>query len=173
LGSLESYGGIFSQSWLVGHSRGGGIAILKTSEDHRIKKLITLASISDFERRTATVGDLKAWKETGVKYVLNGRTKQQMPHYYQFYENFKANEERLHIESAMKRLKIPILIIHGDNDTSISLNEAKELHKWNPNSKLEVIQGADHVFNTKHPWDKNKLSIALESITNKIIDFCD
>ncbi len=87
---------------LIGHSRGGGIAIIKASEDNRITKLITLASVSDLGRRTATVGNLKEWKESGVKYVVNGRTKQQMPHYYQFYTDFKANEERLNIKSLKK-----------------------------------------------------------------------
>ena len=32
---------------LVGHSRGGGIVTIKTAEDKRIKKLITLAGTSD------------------------------------------------------------------------------------------------------------------------------
>ncbi|WP_338056304.1 alpha/beta hydrolase family protein [Tenacibaculum bernardetii] len=85
---------------LIGHSRGGGIAIIKASEDNRITKLITLASVSDLGKRTATVGNLKEWKESGVKYVVNGRTKQQMPHYYQFYTDFKDNEKRLNIKSA-------------------------------------------------------------------------
>ncbi len=161
-----------NQICLVGHSRGGGIAILKASEeDKRITKLITLASVSDFGRRTATIGDLKEWKEDGVKYVLNGRTKQQMPHFYQFYENFKANEERLHIESAIKRIEIPMLIIHGDADTSVSINEAKELHQWNQNSQLGIIKGADHVFNTKHPWNINELSSELKSIVDSAINF--
>jgi len=158
---------------LIGHSRGGGIAILKASEDNRIKKLITLASVSDFKRRTATVGDLKEWKETGVKYVLNGRTKQQMPHYYQFYQDFKTNEERLHIESAIKRLKIPILLIHGDSDTSVSLNEAKELQQWNMNCELKIIKNADHVFNTKHPWNTYNLSTKLDRVSKLIIDFAN
>jgi pimeloyl-ACP methyl ester carboxylesterase len=160
-----------NQICLVGHSRGGGIAIIKASEDKRITKLITLASVSDFGRRTATIGDLKEWKEEGVKYVLNGRTNQQMPHFYQFYQDFKANEKGLHIESAIKRLEIPALIIHGDNDTSVSLNEAKELHKWNPNSQLEIIEGANHVFNTKHPWDKNELSSELTSVVESALNF--
>jgi pimeloyl-ACP methyl ester carboxylesterase len=159
------------QICLVGHSRGGGIALLKASEDKRITKLITLASISDFGRRTATIGDLKEWQKEGVKYVLNGRTKQQMPHYYQFYEDFKANEERLHIESAIKRIEIPMLIIHGDKDTSVSINEAKELHQWNQSSQLEIIEGADHVFNTKHPWEKNELSSELKSVVKSAIYF--
>ena len=160
-----------NQICLVGHSRGGGITILKASEDDRIKKLITLASVSDFERRTATVNGLKEWKREGVKYVLNGRTKQQMPHFYQFYEDFKANEKRLHIESAIKRLKIPTLIIHGDNDTSISINEAKELQKWQPNSELKIIERADHVFNTKHPWISSELSPELKTVSNLITNF--
>jgi esterase/lipase len=160
-----------NQICLIGHSRGGGIALLKASEDKRITKLVTLASVSDFGRRTATISDLKEWKEERVKYVLNGRTKQQMPHYYQFYENFKANEERLHIESAIKRIEIPMLIIHGDADTSVSINEAKELHQWNQSSQLEIIEGADHVFNTNHPWEKSKLSSELKSVVKSAINF--
>lgn len=156
---------------LIGHSRGGGICIIKASEDNRITKLITLASISDFEKRTATVGDLKEWKEKGVKYVLNGRTKQQMPHYYQLYEDFMANRDRLNIKSAAKNLTIPQLIIHGDNDTSINIKEAEELHQWNPDSKLQIIRNANHVFNTKHPWNINKLSPELESVVKLIINF--
>ena len=116
---------------LIGHSRGGGIAILKTLEDTRVKKLITLASVSDFGNRFGAEDDIKEWKEHGVKYVQNGRTKQQMPHFYQFYEDFKANEARLDIESATKRLKTPHLIIHGDKDTSVSIKEAEALQHWN------------------------------------------
>ena len=160
-----------SKICLIGHSRGGGIAILKASEDDRITKLITLASVSDFGRRTATKGSLDEWQKNGVKYVLNGRTKQQMPHYYQFYEDFKTNEKRLHIESAEKRLKIPHLIIHGNNDTSVLLDEAKELHNWNPDSQLEIIKNTDHVFNTKHPWEEPELSKELKEVSKLIIEF--
>ena len=156
---------------LIGHSRGGGITILKASEDKRIKKLITLASVCDFAKRTATIGNLEEWKENGVKYVINGRTKQQMPHYYQFYEDFKANEERLHIETAEKQLQVPHLIIHGNNDTSVKIEEAYALHQWNPNSHLKIIEGADHVFNVRHPWTKKLLSIELQAVVTSIKRF--
>lgn len=156
---------------LIGHSRGGGICVLKASEDKRITKLITLASVSDFEKRTVTIGDLKEWKEKGVKYVLNGRTNQKMPHYYQFYEDFNANKERLNIKSATEKLTIPQLIIHGSKDTSISIKEAEELYQWHPNSKLQIIKDANHVFNTKHPWDSKKLSSELDSVVKLITNF--
>ena len=156
---------------LIGHSRGGGITILKSSKDERIKKLITLASVCDFSKRTATIGNLEEWKELGVKYVVNGRTKQQMPHYYQFYEDFKANEKQLDIEAAEKQLQVPHLIIHGNNDTSVSINEAYALHRWNPKSKLEIIEAADHVFNVRHPWDKSTLSNELQTVVSLITTF--
>jgi len=156
---------------LIGHSRGGGITTIKASEDSRITTLITWASVCDFGSRTATTGNLEQWKKDGVKYVLNGRTKQQMPHNYQFYEDFKANETRLNIELATKNIKVPHLIIHGDSDTSISIDEAKTLRSWNTNSVLFSIENTNHVFDSKHPWQENKLPEKLMLAVEKSIDF--
>ncbi|MDO6595770.1 alpha/beta hydrolase fold domain-containing protein [Oceanihabitans sp. 2_MG-2023] len=156
---------------LIGHSRGGGISILKTSEDIRIKKLITWASVSGFAKRTATIGDLGQWKKDGVKYVLNGRTKQQMPHNYQFYLDYKANETRLNIELAAKRIKIPFLIIHAVEDPSVPFNEAKNLNLWNSESELFKIENSNHVFNSSHPWTESKMPISLKKIVDKSISF--
>ena len=156
---------------LIGHSRAGGIVTIKSEENNRIKKVISLAGVCDFGKRTATSGDLKQWKKNGVKYVLNGRTKQQMPHFYQFYEDFKQNENRLNIERAVSGLTIPYLIIHGDNDTSVFIDEAKKLHSWNSKSEFITIENANHVFNISHPWEKEDLSTELKKATQICIDF--
>ena len=154
---------------LLGHSRGGGIVTIKAEEDSRISKLISLAGVCDFGKRTATIGNLEEWKKDGVKYVLNGRTKQQMPHYYQFFEDFENNKERLNIKRTASKLKIPHLIIHGNKDTSVSIEEAKNLHKWNPKSKMVIIEDANHVFNTKHPWGKKEMPPQLLQVVKAII----
>ena len=156
---------------LIGHSRGGGITILKAAEDSRITNLITYASVCDFAKRTATIGNLEEWKKEGVKYVLNGRTKQQMPHNYQFYENFKANEERLNIKKAEKLLQIPHLIIHAKDDPSVKYNEAELLHLWNPNSELFSVENSDHVFSAKHPWNESEMPLVLIQVTKRSLDF--
>ena len=156
---------------LIGHSRAGGIVTIKAEEDHRVKKVISLAGVCDFAKRTSTKGDLKQWKKEGVKYVLNGRTKQQMPHYYQFYEDFIANEDRLTIKRAVSNLKIPYLIIHGNKDTSVFIEEAEKLHEWNSKSKLEIIKNANHVFGASHPWGKEYLSKHLNETVDKSIIF--
>lgn len=156
---------------LIGHSRGGGIVSIKAEEDARIKKVISLAGVSDYKSRFPKDEDLKNWQETGVSFVQNGRTKQQMPHYYQFYKDFILNEDRLTISRAVKQLKIPHLIIHGDRDTSVSINEAHLLHQWNPNSKLLIIKDANHVFEASHPWTKKILPSNLTEVLNQIVSF--
>ena len=156
---------------LIGHSRGGGIVLIKANEDSRVNKVITLAAVCDFGKRTATSGDLESWKKDGVKYVLNGRTKQQMPHFYQFYEDFLANEKRLSIKFAISHLEAPCLIIHGNHDTSVSIDEAHRLHQWNPNSQLETIDGANHVFGARHPWKSKEIPRHLNEASNLIISF--
>jgi pimeloyl-ACP methyl ester carboxylesterase len=156
---------------LVGHSRGGGIVTLKAAEDCRVKKLVSLAGVSDFKSRFPKGTDLDAWESTGVRFIMNGRTKQQMPHYFQFFEDFIANASRLTVQAAAKNLKLPHLIIHGDTDTSVDLKEAFALHKWHPESQLILLEGANHVFGSHHPWDFSELPPCLQQIHSKISHF--
>ncbi len=136
---------------LIGHSRGGGIVVLKAAEDNRVKKIATWAAVSDFINRNKP-STIEAWKQQGVVHTFNMRTGQQMPLYYQFYETIQAHTNRLDIGKASKKLKIPFLIIHGNADTAVSLHDAEELHKACKHSQLLVIEGADHTFGIKHPF---------------------
>ena len=52
-----------SQISLIGHSRGGGMAIIRTSIDSRIIKLITWAAVSDIEARFPAGDELVKWKK--------------------------------------------------------------------------------------------------------------
>jgi pimeloyl-ACP methyl ester carboxylesterase len=156
---------------IIGHSRGGGIVVLKAHQDKRIKKVITLAGVSDYKSRFPKNEAFEQWKEKGVYYVKNGRTHQEMPHFYQFYEDFTKNKNRLDIQHATENLTIPHLILHGNKDTSVLIQEAEKLKKWNPNSKYVIIENADHVFNVYHPWEKEEVSNELEETIQVCIDF--
>ena len=144
---------------------------IKAEEDARISKVISLAGVSDYEVRFPKKEDFQNWEKSGVYYVQNGRTKQQMPHYFQFYKDFVLNKGRLTISRAVRQLKIPHLIIHGDKDVSVNVSEAHALHQWNPKSKLVLINGADHVFGTLHPWKEDGLSAHLEMVINEVDQF--
>ena len=150
-----------NEIYLIGHSRGAGIVLLKSDEDSRAKKVISLAGVSDYKRRFPKNEKLQEWEEKKVYFVKNGRTHQEMPHFYQFFRDFEKNEKRLNIKKATQNLEIPLLIIHGNNDTSVSINEAKNLHKWNSKSTFKIIENSNHVFGTSHPWDKERVSEEL------------
>ncbi|WP_080778242.1 alpha/beta hydrolase family protein [Chryseobacterium phocaeense] len=155
---------------LIGHSRGGGISIIKTYEDERINGLITLASVDTLERFPRDMA-LANWKEEGVYYVLNGRTKQEMPHYYQFYEDFEKDIHRFDVERATEMAKAYVLIVHGTHDESVSVKNAEHLHILNPNSELFLVDNADHTFGSKEPWTEKELPHHLNTVTEKCIDF--
>ncbi|MDO6761128.1 alpha/beta fold hydrolase [Tamlana sp. 2_MG-2023] len=156
---------------VMGHSRAGGIVSIKSEKDSRIKKVISLAGVSDYANRYPISGDAEQWKKDGVKYVENGRTKQQMPHFYQFYEDFITNSERLDIKRAVSKLKKPFLIIHGDEDTSVLIEEANNLHSWKPDSVYKTIEGANHVFGASHPWEKSSLPTHLKEVVETTSHF--
>lgn len=157
---------------LMGHSLGGGIAILYASEDDRIKKLVTWAGINECKTPWGNWPDEKmlAWKQTGVDYYMNGRTQQQMPLYYQLYEDYLRNSARLNIRDAINRLEIPILICHGTQDNAVPVQKAYDLVKWQPHAKLFTVE-SDHVFGRRHPWTENHLPAAMDAVVEESLSF--
>ena len=155
---------------LIGHSRGGGIVLLASNEDKRVKRTITLAAICDIASRFPTGDELEEWKKTGVRYVANSRTKQNLPNYYTLFEDFKANKDRLNIRKACESIKIPVLVIHGDQDTSVPILEGEKIAKW-LKTELIAIPETDHVFGATHPWEKEELPEKLEDVCNRICSF--
>ena len=155
---------------LIGHSRGGGICILKAAEDTRISSLITMGSV-DSMNRFVTGEKLEDWKNTGVYETYNSRTKQQMPHKIQFLNDYLENKDRLNVEKAAKSLKIPTLIIHGSNDESVEVSAAENLNNWIANSKLLLIENTGHTFNSKEPWKDFKLPVPMNFAVKNAIEF--
>jgi len=158
---------------IIGHSRGGGMAVLTAHQDSRVNKLITLASISDLERRQPKGEALEEWKTKGVRHVANGRTGQEMPHFYQMYEDYQAHKEQLDMAKAASGLKCPVLIVHGTRDIAVPFSEAEELKALISNSELFELKGANHVFGAKHPWNESKMPSDLKQVAERIEEFLE
>ena len=156
---------------LFGHSRGGSIVMLKTAEDRRVEKVISWASPSNFLERLPKKEKLAKWKELGVAYIYNGRTKQNMPMYFQFYENCIKFAKRLNIQNAVSKMRIPHLLVHGTDDPTVLLSEAVNIKSWNPNIDLHVIDGANHVLGGFHPYDLEKFPKDLQEAIDVTIKF--
>ncbi len=155
---------------LLGHSRGGGIVIIKTTEDPRVKKLVTLASIHDFESFWDEE-TMQKFEEEGVTYVVNSRTGDRLPIYYQLAEDYLANKDRLQLPEAAKKVQKPWLIVHGEADETVPVQVAHYLHKLNPGSQLEILPEANHSFGGSHPWQEKQLPEAAQKAADRIIEF--
>ncbi len=176
---LENFKLNFQELWndskkvLIGHSRGGGDVILAASRiQNEIDGLITWAAIADIEERFPKGENLEKWKKEGVMYVENGRTKQQMPHLYAFYQDFIENRKELHIESAAKSIQIPWLIIHGEKDQAVTMDNADRLQNWSK-AKLHMIPNGTHTFNTAHPFVTKELPPEAQELVKTSLSFLD
>ena len=157
---------------LIGHSMGGGVAILAAARDARITKLITWAAISQATTPWGKWNEdaLQAWKQSGVAYYFNARTKQQMPLYYQLYEDYQTNKESLDIRAAIQSLTIPVLICHGTSDDAVPVENAFLLKQWQPRAQLFTVD-SNHVFGRTHPWLTDELPEAMDNIVAATVAF--
>lgn len=150
---------------LVGHSRGGVSSLSVASSFPQIKAISTLAAIS--RMRFPDPDREKEWRRTGQTQILNLRTGQKMPLGVPLLDDMYLHKDR--IEQATRKLSKPLLIIHGDKDETVGLEEAKELHSWASHSQFELIEGGDHVFNICHPWQGT--SANLEKVISLLEGF--
>ncbi len=156
--------------YLAGHSRGGGVAILKAAEDKRVKKISSWASPIEFSKYV-TPEQVEIWRQLGVIYVENTRTKQQMPLYYQLAEDVLNNKQRLDIKNAVHHLSIPFLIVHGTEDETVAYADALVMHSWNTNATLLPIINGNHSFGAEHPYTKNELTTDYLTVVHETIRF--
>lgn len=155
--------------YLIGHSRGGGISIIRAGEDTRVKKLATWASVANFERLFPA--DVNEWKTNGVVYTLNSRTGQKMPLYYQLYDNFIRNKERLDILKAASQLTIPVLFVHGASDEAVPVRHVEQLKERIRDAEVVIIEGGGHTFGMKHPCPGKQLPTHAAALVEKTIAF--
>lgn len=135
---------------LVGHSRGGGMAILAAEADPRVQALVTWAAIADADRWSR--GTREAWRARGYLEVENTRTGQVLPLGVDILDDLDANASRLDIGAAASRLAIPWLIVHGEEDESVPVADAHRLAQANPHATSLIVPGAGHTFGASHPW---------------------
>lgn len=145
-----------NQVSLLGHSRGGGLSIIQASHDPRVNKLVTWGAVSDFKSLWKPE-QVTEWRKKGVIHVENARTREQMPVNIDLLDDLEQNEEILDIEAAARRLNIPWLILHGEADVNVSPSVAKKLNEIQLNARLQILEGADHVFGARHPYDETTL----------------
>lgn len=145
---------------VVGHSRGGGTAILLTARDARVRALVTWASTSSVDRWTEA--ELAEWRKQGRLSVANARTGQVLPLYLAVLDDIERHRrDALDIEGAASRISVPWLIVHGTEDETVRIAEGERLRAANHEETTQIlrIDGSGHTFGATHPWVQGGLAI--------------
>ena len=158
-----------SQVSIMGHSRGGAIAMITANEDTRVHKIISLSGVGNLARYSDE--ELSYWKTKGVVYMMNARTNQNMPLYYTLAENYLANLNRFELSVIISKIAQPYLIIHAQNDETVDLSEAISLAENGVNTQLEIIKDANHSFGGMHPYTDDFLPNHSVEIVNLVSKF--
>jgi pimeloyl-ACP methyl ester carboxylesterase len=139
---------------LLGHSRGGGMAVLASAATgcrDRVRALVTWSAVASFDRLSAE--ETAEWRRTGELTIVNARTGQELSLGTEVLDDLEAHAELLDIEAAATRRRAPWLIVHGQTDETVPLAEAHRLHGCarQPAEILEV-PAAGHTFEVGHPF---------------------
>jgi alpha-beta hydrolase superfamily lysophospholipase len=151
----------------MGHSRGGGICILQTARDPRVKALVTWSAISTIERWPAE--QRLGWRKAGVLESKNTRTGQILPMYTGILDEIDGRPQELDIQSAARRVTVPWLLAHGSADESVPLREGEVLAACaGSRVRFLPIEGAGHTYGAVHPW--KGMTPALEMLFDASIE---
>lgn len=136
---------------LLGHSRGGGVAILHAASNPGIDALVTWAAIGTVDRWSE--GAMDAWRRRGFLNIQNTRTGQVIPLSTDVLDDMDRNRASvLNIPAAAAKVRAPWLIIHGAEDETVDRADAEALaERATGEHKLLLIPEAGHTFGAVHP----------------------
>ena len=155
---------------VIGHSKGGAIALIGGERIGQINSMSTWASIASIGERFPEGQLLEEWKTNGVRFVKNGRTHQELPQKFELFQDFLNHTDDYDLQTICSQNKKPIFIAHGENDTSVEINNGRRLAEW-ANIELCVIKNTDHVFGAKHPWNSAELPLPLRQLCEHTLKF--
>ena len=136
-------------TFLVGHSRGGGVSLLAAEGIENLSGIVTWSAIARTERWDETTQSL--WRRIGYLEVENTRTKQMMRMSTRMLDDIEAHGDRLDILKCATQIEQPILIIHGARDETVPFAESAEIASYARDASRVVIANAGHTYNAIHP----------------------
>ena len=131
---------------LMGHSRGGAMALLYAASHPEVRTVVSLAAPSRIGVwPEAAFG---AWRDHRPHIVRDFRTRADLELGPEIYDDIVKCSAAYDLHRAAASLTIPFLVVQGDRDRSVPLEEGRTLASWGPRetTELAIIENAGHSF---------------------------
>jgi len=137
---------------LLGHSRGAIATTVLAARRRDVGALVNWAGVGVLRERYPE--DIRqAWRESGELPVVNTRTGQSMPIGLEALDDLERHLDDYSPEALSEGLDVPHLLIHGDADAGVPIEESRAVARRSPGrSRLIEMPGADHTFGSVHPF---------------------
>lgn len=136
--------------FLWGHSRGGAVCLLVASRMPSVRAVATWATIARVNRYLYEAK--QSWRKQGFFAQESSRTGQLLKYSTDFLDDVEKWGREGDVPTYFHNLSLPVLLIHGSEDTSVPPDESESLAAINPQAQLAILAGANHKFNSSHPF---------------------
>lgn len=123
---------------LFGSSMGGTVALLFAAQEPSVAAIVTVAAPlhpENFPKRVLTANQIQRWRQRGYT-VYNGQ---------RLNVSLLDDLDKLNVLEAARRIRCPVLILHGDADEVVPVGEAYELHEiLTAPKRLTILPNTDH-----------------------------
>ncbi|HPQ09456.1 MAG TPA: alpha/beta hydrolase [Bacteroidia bacterium] len=154
----------FKNFILIGHSEGALIVTLAAQKDKRVSKVILLSG-AGYRADTLIKRQTANLHENARKIIYSmldtlaaGKRIENVPPVLSMFfresvQNYMISWLSIDPAVELSKLKIPALIIQGDNDIQVSVKDAERLHQHKKGAQLKIITGMNHIL-VDAPADK-------------------
>ena len=156
---IEKSPHVFPEQWsdkwngsiyILGHSRGGAIAILSAESIPAISKVALWNSIANVDRYTPR--QKEQWHKNDMFVVENSRTGQELCMNVDYLIDLELHAEQYSLERALSEMQQNIIIVHGEQDMTVNVRDAQKLAQFAGNkAHIKFIPNTGHTFGAVHP----------------------
>lgn len=147
----------FTKVIIAGHSEGSLIGMVAAQRSKAVKGYISIAGCGSpaYEILEEQLKSQPAWIQEQsasiCKELREGRTVEEVPYYLMsLYRNsvqpYLISWFAYNPAEEVAKLDIPVLILQGDMDIQVGVDEAEKLHAAQPHSKLHIIKEMNHIL---------------------------
>lgn len=147
----------FTKVIIAGHSEGSLIGMVAAQRSKAVKGYISIAGCGSpaYEILEEQLKSQPAWIQEQsasiCKELREGRTVKEVPYYLMsLYRNsvqpYLISWFAYNPAEEVAKLDIPVLILQGDMDIQVGVDEAEKLHAAQPHSELHIIKEMNHIL---------------------------